>query len=179
MGSNQYLRFEKKKKISQKKIRKFTCTSGSTLVFTFRDLRRQPTWGNWCSTSTANRCRSCLTVGPDATSDFKQNPISSYPIFKFVLLLAIASLRSYAVREASALLVYQCVFALLSLTFYIIISLKLTVDNGLGNAIKSKEQQAIFLVNNVMMDQTITLVYFYLRVLVNNVAHLTTSTYIV
>ncbi|KFK41534.1 hypothetical protein AALP_AA2G141800 [Arabis alpina] len=64
---------------------------------------------------------------------------SADPMFKFVLLLqystpsaillgAIASLRGYAVREASALLFWQHVFALLSLTFYIIIFFKLTVD---------------------------------------------------
>ncbi|CAN8235614.1 unnamed protein product [Cochlearia groenlandica] len=66
--------------------------------------------------------------------------ISQDPMFKFVLLLqystpsaillgAIASLRGYAVREASALLFWQHIFALLSLTFYIVIFLKLTVDN--------------------------------------------------
>ncbi|CAF2195306.1 protein PIN-LIKES 2 [Brassica rapa] len=66
--------------------------------------------------------------------------ISPDPMFKFVLLLqystpsaillgAIASLRGYAVREASALLFWQHVFALLSLTFYIIVFFKLTVDN--------------------------------------------------
>lgn len=69
--------------------------------------------------------------------------ISPDPMFKFVLLLqystpsaillgAIASLRGYAVREASALLFWQHVFALLSLTFYIIIFFKLTVDNVQG-----------------------------------------------
>ncbi|KAJ4874807.1 Auxin efflux carrier family protein [Raphanus sativus] len=69
--------------------------------------------------------------------------ISQDPMFKFVLLLqystpsaillgAIASLRGYAVREASALLFWQHVFALLSLTFYIIIFFKLTVDNVQG-----------------------------------------------
>ncbi|EOA33368.1 hypothetical protein CARUB_v10020273mg [Capsella rubella] len=61
------------------------------------------------------------------------------PMFKFVLLLqystpsaillgAIASLRGYAVREASAVLFWQHIFALLSLTLYIVIFFKLTVD---------------------------------------------------
>ncbi|CAH8308408.1 unnamed protein product [Eruca vesicaria subsp. sativa] len=69
--------------------------------------------------------------------------ISPDPMFKFVLLLqystpsaillgAIASLRGYAVREASAVLFWQHVFALLSLTFYIIIFFRLTVDNVQG-----------------------------------------------
>jgi len=64
---------------------------------------------------------------------------SADPMFKFVLLLqystpsaillgAIASLRGYAVREASALLFWQHIFALLSLTFYIVIFFKLTVE---------------------------------------------------
>ncbi|VVA94886.1 unnamed protein product [Arabis nemorensis] len=68
---------------------------------------------------------------------------SADPMLKFVLLLqystpsaillgAIASLRGYAVREASALLFWQHIFALLSLTFYIIIFFKLTVDNVQG-----------------------------------------------
>ncbi|XP_010528906.1 PREDICTED: protein PIN-LIKES 2 [Tarenaya hassleriana] len=57
-------------------------------------------------------------------------------MFKFVLLLqystpsaillgAIASLRGYAVREASALLFWQHVFALFSLTLYIVVYFKL------------------------------------------------------
>ncbi|ESQ28091.1 hypothetical protein EUTSA_v10018516mg [Eutrema salsugineum] len=69
--------------------------------------------------------------------------ISPDPMFKFVLLLqystpsaillgAIASLRGYAVREASALLFWQHTFALLSLTLYIIIFFKLTVDTLQG-----------------------------------------------
>uniref|UniRef100_A0A1J3CT10 Putative transporter C5D6.04 n=1 Tax=Noccaea caerulescens TaxID=107243 RepID=A0A1J3CT10_NOCCA len=63
------------------------------------------------------------------------------PMFKFVLLLqystpsaillgAIASLRGYAVREASALLFWQHVFALFSLSFYIVVFFKLTVDDN-------------------------------------------------
>lgn len=58
------------------------------------------------------------------------------PMYKFVLLLqyttpsaillgAVASLRGYAVREASALLFWQHVFALFSISFYIVIYFKL------------------------------------------------------
>jgi hypothetical protein len=42
-----------------------------------------------------------------------------------ILLGAIASLRGYAVKEASALLFWQHVFALFSLSLYIVIYFKL------------------------------------------------------
>ncbi|XVF20678.1 hypothetical protein REPUB_Repub12eG0022600 [Reevesia pubescens] len=65
--------------------------------------------------------------------------ISDSSLFRFVLLLqyttpsaillgAIASLRGYAVREASALLFWQHVFALLSISVYIFIYFKLLVS---------------------------------------------------
>lgn len=65
--------------------------------------------------------------------------ISENPLYKFVLLLqytmpsaillgAIANLRGYAVREASALLFWQHVFALLSISVYICIYFKLLVN---------------------------------------------------
>lgn len=64
--------------------------------------------------------------------------VSGDPMFRFVLLLqyttpsaillgAIASLRGYAVREASALLFWQHIFALFSLSVYIIIYFKIVV----------------------------------------------------
>ncbi|XP_022760146.1 protein PIN-LIKES 2-like [Durio zibethinus] len=65
--------------------------------------------------------------------------ISDSSLYRFVLLLqyttpsaillgAIASLRGYAVREASALLFWQHVFALLSLSLYIFVYFKLLVS---------------------------------------------------
>ncbi|OMO55572.1 Auxin efflux carrier [Corchorus capsularis] len=65
--------------------------------------------------------------------------IEDNAMYRFVLLLqyttpsaillgAIASLRGYAVREASALLFWQHVFALLSFSFYMFIYLKLLVS---------------------------------------------------
>ncbi|XP_021296623.1 protein PIN-LIKES 2-like [Herrania umbratica] len=65
--------------------------------------------------------------------------ISDNSLYRFVLLLqyttpsaillgAMASLRGYAVREASALLFWQHVFALLSLSLYLYVYLKLLVS---------------------------------------------------
>lgn len=77
-----------------------------------------------------------LGIGVVALADKLHLLVQGDAMYRFVLLLqyttpsaillgAIASLRGYAVKEASALLFWQHVFALFSLSFYIIIYFKL------------------------------------------------------
>ncbi|XP_004516425.1 protein PIN-LIKES 2 [Cicer arietinum] len=79
-----------------------------------------------------------LGIGIIALSDKMNFLIENDAMFRFVLLLqytspsaillgAIASLRGYAVSEASALLFWQHVFALFSLSFYIVIYFRIIV----------------------------------------------------
>lgn len=79
-----------------------------------------------------------LGIGIVALADKLNFLVNGDPMYRFVLLLqyttpsaillgAIASLRGYAVREASALLFWQHVFALLSLSVYIVIYFKIVV----------------------------------------------------
>ncbi|OWM86252.1 hypothetical protein CDL15_Pgr011076 [Punica granatum] len=77
-----------------------------------------------------------MGIGIVSLADKLNILVADDPMYKFVLLLqyttpsaillgAIASLRGYAVRESSALLFWQHVFALLSLSIYIVIYFKL------------------------------------------------------
>lgn len=77
-------------------------------------------------------------IGIVALADKLNFLVAGDSMYRFVLLLqyttpsaillgAIASLRGYAVREASALLFWQHVFALLSLSVYIVIYFKIVV----------------------------------------------------
>lgn len=79
-----------------------------------------------------------LGIGIVVSADKLNFLIHGDPMYKFVLLLqyttptaillgAIASLRGYAVREASALLFWQHVFALLSLSLYIFVYFKVVI----------------------------------------------------
>ncbi|XP_050225707.1 protein PIN-LIKES 2 [Mercurialis annua] len=77
-----------------------------------------------------------LGIGVVAAADKLNFLVNGDAMYRFVLLLqyttpsaillgAIASLRGYAVKEASALLFWQHIFALFSLTLYIVIYFKL------------------------------------------------------
>lgn len=79
-----------------------------------------------------------LGIGVVALSDKLNFLVENDAMFRFVLLLqytspsaillgAIASLRGYAVSESSALLFWQHIFALFSLSFYIVIYFKIIV----------------------------------------------------
>lgn len=79
-----------------------------------------------------------LGIGIVVSADKLNFLVDGDPMYKFVLLLqyttptaillgAIASLRGYAVREASALLFWEHIFALLSLSLYLFVYFKIVI----------------------------------------------------
>lgn len=79
-----------------------------------------------------------LGIGIVIAADKLNFLVNGDPMYKFVLLLqyttptaillgALASLRGYAVKEASALLFWEHIFALLSLSLYVFVYFKVVI----------------------------------------------------